>query len=252
MINRLEALDNATLLSQLHELVRCEREKTAEVIAHLAEVDRRDLALTRSPSLYHYCVHELGYSEGEAYSRIRGARAVADFPQVLEMLRSGEIQLASVVRLYPHMNNANAQELLAAAKGKSMRQVQAIAAELNPQPEVPDFIRFVSVVQKPCPTLEEVAPLFATAPPAAETPVPSGPPVKEAAIKQVRFGFTADEELLQLVERAREILRHKFPSGRLEDIFRDALNALLEKRDPDRRLLATMPKKGIRRITFRE
>ncbi|MBI3551393.1 MAG: hypothetical protein HY077_02645 [Elusimicrobia bacterium] len=242
-MTKLESLDDETLLAQLHSLVRNERENTSEIIAHLVEVDRRELAIQRAPSLYHYCVHKLGYSAAEAYFRIRVARAVKDYPKVLESLRLGELHLETVVRLYPHMNAENADELLAVAKGKSKRQVEAIMAELDPQPEVPDFIRVVAVTPGPCPTMEEVAPLFAPPPDPANELLPPQPAAQEIAVRQARFGFTADEELLQLVERAREILRHKFPRGRLEDIFRDALNALLDKRDPDRRLLANLPRR---------
>ncbi|MFA6318200.1 MAG: HNH endonuclease signature motif containing protein [Elusimicrobiota bacterium] len=52
----------------------------------------------------------------------------------------------------------------------------------------------------------------------------------------VRFSFTADEGLLSWVERARDLLRHKYPAVNLSDIFREALDALLEKRDPSRRI----------------
>ena len=63
-----------------------------------------------------------------------------------------------------------------------------------------------------------------------------------AFVSRVRFAFTADEELVLLVRRARELLRHKYSDGRLERIFKDALLALLEKKDPDRQLLAAVPR----------
>ncbi|MBI5596925.1 MAG: HNH endonuclease [Elusimicrobia bacterium] len=51
----------------------------------------------------------------------------------------------------------------------------------------------------------------------------------------VQFSFTAAESVLLGVERAKELLRHKYPFARLEDIFAEALKALLERIDPDRR-----------------
>jgi hypothetical protein len=245
-MTNLKELDDQTLLERLHELVRCERENTAEVIAHLVEVDRRDLAISRAPSLFHYCVHKLGYSEGEAYFRIRVARAVRDFPQILDALRSRKLHLAAVVRLYPHLSAENADRLLAAAAGKSKRQVEMIAAELEPQPMTPDSIRIVATKPGPCPSPEEALPLLAPLFSTGGASPPSGAHATEAAVRQVRFGFTADEDLRLLVERAREILRHKYPHGRLEDIFRESLNALLDKRDPDRRLLANLPRRKSR------
>lgn len=49
-----------------------------------------------------------------------------------------------------------------------------------------------------------------------------------------RFHFTGDGELLGMVERLRSLLRHKFPDGRLENIFKEAAKTLLEKIERDR------------------
>ena len=54
---------------------------------------------------------------------------------------------------------------------------------------------------------------------------------------RVHFSFTGDETLLQDVDRAKELLRHKYPYGRLEAVFTEALSALLDRIDPERRLL---------------
>ena len=56
------------------------------------------------------------------------------------------------------------------------------------------------------------------------------------SIDRVRIGFDAAAKVGSLIERARQVLRHKYPEGRLEDIVREALELLLEKRDPQRRL----------------
>lgn len=53
----------------------------------------------------------------------------------------------------------------------------------------------------------------------------------------VRFVFDGGEALLALLRRAQEVLKHKYPAGDLDGIFQDALEALLDKKDPDRRLL---------------
>jgi len=51
-----------------------------------------------------------------------------------------------------------------------------------------------------------------------------------------RLSFTADEVLLRKLKRARAVLWHKYPAGRLEDIFAEALDFLLDMKDPARRL----------------
>ena len=52
---------------------------------------------------------------------------------------------------------------------------------------------------------------------------------------RVKIQFSASEEMRARLQRAKEVLWHTFPEGQLEDIFDVALEALLEKRDPERR-----------------
>ncbi|MEQ1919332.1 MAG: HNH endonuclease signature motif containing protein [Elusimicrobiota bacterium] len=54
--------------------------------------------------------------------------------------------------------------------------------------------------------------------------------------ERVRVGFDAASIVAQLIERARQILRHKYPEGRLEDLIREALEDYLDRKDPQRRL----------------
>lgn len=55
------------------------------------------------------------------------------------------------------------------------------------------------------------------------------------AIDRVRIGFDAAAALAGLIDRARQVLRHKYPEGRLEDVFRDALEIFLDRKDPQRK-----------------
>ncbi|MGH2929415.1 MAG: HNH endonuclease, partial [Solirubrobacteraceae bacterium] len=64
-VSPLRALTDEDLLTRLKHLVSQERESTADVVEHLMEVDRRELALDHAyPSLFAYCMKKLGYSEG--------------------------------------------------------------------------------------------------------------------------------------------------------------------------------------------
>ncbi|MFA5141198.1 MAG: hypothetical protein WC728_18410 [Elusimicrobiota bacterium] len=280
------ALDDSTLLSRLRSLVQQEREDIAEIIAHLAEVDNRGLAIDLAfPSLFAYCVRELGYTEAAAYYRIRAARAARLFPEIVDMLRKGDLSLEAVVRLHPRLDSPEAASLLDAAKGKTVRQVESLVAGFSPAPDKPDFARVISTrPQVPGPCRADPGTLFSPTPslpgtgdedPVAPEPgripvsgpiiapdsgsdegaaaeagsaaeavldTPSDADPDAGMVKRVHFSFTADEEILILLRRAQEILRHKYPAGRFEQIFRDALIALLEKRDPDRRLLGKLPK----------
>lgn len=253
----LKVIENTALLLRLHALVQQEREDLAAVVEHLEEVDRRGLAISYAyPSLFDYCVRELHYSEAAAYCRIRAARACRRFPKILDMLRAGDIHLDAVVRIAPHLEGDRALILLERAKGKGSREVMAMLAALSPGPELPDVIRLIGARPAAAPAADN-SPLFdsETGGPGLSAgerpldtltsqPLETLPEPKEAAVvfTRVRFAFTADEELLALVKRARELLRHKYPDGRLERVFRDALLTLLAKRDPDRKLLAAPPR----------
>ncbi|MBI3564877.1 MAG: hypothetical protein HY079_06760 [Elusimicrobia bacterium] len=50
--------------------------------------------------------------------------------------------------------------------------------------------------------------------------------------RRVRLAFTADHRFYVTLEKARALLRHKYPDGRLEGVLMDALKVLLEKKDP--------------------
>ena len=81
ILARLNRLPDTELVAQVKTLIRRERGVTAEVIAHLAELDTRDVHLREGyTSLFVYCRDALGLSEWEAYNRIEVARAARRFP----------------------------------------------------------------------------------------------------------------------------------------------------------------------------
>lgn len=254
-----KSLDSETLLERLKLLARQERENVTDVVSYLAEACRRRLCEGKGfPSAYHYCVKELGYSEAAAYFRVRAAGASRRYPQVLDMIRAGELSLEAVVRLNPHLYGAKGAELLARAKGKSSRDVLAMVAELSPDRRLPDVIRVLGPAAAENNAAsggeQEFPGLRLPVDEGSRTPSPEMPgegrqfpelepsPIRVPLIlRLIRIAFTADQELLALIQRARELLRHKYPEGRLERIFKDALIALLEKRDPDLKLVAALP-----------
>lgn len=52
---------------------------------------------------------------------------------------------------------------------------------------------------------------------------------------RIKFQFTASEKFREKFARAKALLWHKYPDGDFERIFSEALDALLEKKDPSRR-----------------
>src|SRR5436309_7826566 len=101
-------LSDDDLIAKVTALVRCEREATASLIAHLAELDARRLYLAAGfSSLFTYCCTVLHLSEPAAYNRIEVARTARRFPTVLPMLGEGALRLATVRLLSPHLTAQN-------------------------------------------------------------------------------------------------------------------------------------------------
>src|SRR6186713_3710753 len=103
-INIPSHLSDRELVLALKGLLAGERRAAAQIVAHLAEMDTRDVHLREGyTSLFAYCRAVLGLSEWEAYNRIEVARAARRFPVILEMLAAGAIHLTAVKLLSPHL-----------------------------------------------------------------------------------------------------------------------------------------------------
>src|SRR5712692_5270136 len=131
-------LSNADLLAATRELARKSQGIEADLLVHLGEIDERRLYLDCAfPSMFAFCVGELGFSEDAAYNRITVARAARCFPEVIDAIRSGRVHLAGLRLVVPHLTAVNHTEVLAQAAGKSKREIEELVARLAPQPPVP-------------------------------------------------------------------------------------------------------------------
>ncbi|PYQ14171.1 MAG: hypothetical protein DMF80_13200 [Acidobacteria bacterium] len=106
----LSRLSDTDLVARLKGLLARECDVTTQVIAHLAELDTRDVFLREGySSLFVYCRDALGLSEWEAYNRIEVARAARRFPVTLDMLASGAVNLTTVRLLAPNLTPAKSR-----------------------------------------------------------------------------------------------------------------------------------------------
>jgi hypothetical protein len=88
------------LLADLAALVASDRQTTAILIAHIAEVDARELFKPAAcASMHAYCTRVLHLSADAAFTRIRAARAGRAFPQIFEAIADGRLHLTAVVLL---------------------------------------------------------------------------------------------------------------------------------------------------------
>ena len=102
---RLGGLDDAQLLASLSSLVRSENESLADLLAHLAELDDRELCLALGyPSLFAYCTEALGFCKSSAGRRIAAARVCRRVPEAFARVANGELQLSVLCALRPHLS----------------------------------------------------------------------------------------------------------------------------------------------------
>ena len=264
-----EGLKDADLIRETKFLAERSRHNEMRLLEHLAEFDARRLCLEEGHrSLYEYCTMVLGFEEAEAYRRIRVARVIRAFPEARHALEQRRVTASSLVVLSPWLERKNVGEWLSAAAGKSKREVEALVAARYPQAPQPDAVRnfpfhplVMTMGAPPHAVGVDASGVVATgtddpfvaaagAPPhaveAGEARV--GPEVPRERLEdawqqlapiaagRVRVGFDAACVIAQLLERVRQLLRHKYPEGRLEDIIREALESYLDRKDPQRRL----------------
>ena len=128
-LTSLTRLSDAELVTRVKSLVARERDATAQLVAHLAELDTRDVYLREGyGSLHAYCCEALGLSDGEAYNRIEVARAARRFPVILDMLAAGTVTLTAVRLLAPRLTSANHRDVLASARSRKKSEIEKIVA----------------------------------------------------------------------------------------------------------------------------
>ena len=221
-------LSDAELLRRTSALVLVEHGSVADVVEHLSEIDRRRLYLEHAyPSLYALCVEYFGYSENSSLKRIRVARLALEFPRVLDELRSGAIQLTGLLMLAPHLNETNAEALLAEARYKKRRQLERLIAQWFPRPDVPPSMQLLGVDAAPT-TPVPSGPTASTIRPGA-TDSAARPKLEPLSAERYLVQFTASAELRAKLERAMELLSHSVPSGDLPLLVERAFDALIER-----------------------
>jgi hypothetical protein len=138
----LQALTDAALIYRIAVLARIERETAADLVAHLVELERRNLHLACGfKSLYSYCRRVLHCSEGGSYDRMRAAHAARRFPVVLALLAAGKLHITAVRLLSPHLRDEDHLALLGGAIHKSAEEVRELLARWFPRADVAPSIR---------------------------------------------------------------------------------------------------------------
>jgi hypothetical protein len=222
-------LSDSALIAEVTRCARDERHATAQLIAHLAELDARRLYLgAGQSSLFTYCRDVLGLSDDAAYSRVEAARACRLFPRILEQLVDGSLTVTSVRLLARHLTAQNHRELIATASRRSKREVEELIAHRFPRPDTPSSVRpertqppVPSAPTRPAQAVSVPATTTVAPPPVLTAPEASGPrppashrpAVVPLAADRYEVRFTASAETRDKLKVAQDLLRHAIPSG---------------------------------------
>jgi 5-methylcytosine-specific restriction endonuclease McrA len=231
----LEKLPDDRVLERVHALVARSNELTAELLAYMAEAERRGLHLREATgSFFAYCVERLHMSEAAAGKRITAARTARRFPLALEMIARGEIHLSGLNLLAPHLSEENHAELLARARHLSKRAIEKLVAEIAPRPDLPS--RVVALPRRVQP--EQAEPAAAAAQGTAESHAPgraasavAPAPALVAPLSPRRYQIrvTVDEATHAALCQLQDLHSHQVPDRDPAVIISLALDLLLER-----------------------
>ena len=229
-------LSDDALLAQVKALAGRERFASVELIAHLAELETRDVYLGEGvKSLYGYCTQVLHLSEHAAYNRIGAARAARKYPVILDLLADGSVNVTTVTILAPHLTPKNHRAVLEEATHRTKDEVEVIKARLKPRPDVPSTIRKLPAPAPVEATLSLAAPESAASttgttpsPVVSSPPAPQRPVVEPLTPERYRLQFTVGKATHDRLRRIQDLLAREIPDGDPAAIFDRAL-MLLEK-----------------------
>ena len=231
----LKRLPDAELIRRVTKLAARERGATALLIAHLAELDTRDVLLREGyASLFAYCREALRLSEHEALNRIEAARAARRFPAIVGMLAGGLVNLTAVRLLAPHLTVENHVHVLRDARGKRTEEIRAMAASLA-APVAPRSAAGAAAVTSTRATGAEspqgVRVAVHLSSTAAVTPAVDAPGVPGAFAAPTpspcKRQVAITGETIEKLRLAKEMLSHALPGGDEGEILDRALTLLL-------------------------
>ena len=215
-----------SLERNLDDLLVCERGTTADVVAHIGEIDVRELYLRSGhDSMFAYCVGRLHLSEDASSKRIHAARVTMRFPEIFEALAEGRLNLSAICLLAPHLTEENFRELVARATHRTNAQIREwLATRFAPQVSGPVARQLEVRLPQPAPRQVPVEQTALT----EEPRVPEvEAPLAETAPLEYEMRFTMTREDHERFRHAQALLSHAVPSGDVAEIYRRAIETLI-------------------------
>ncbi len=202
---KLERLSDGELDRSAEKLVCAEKQNVAQLIAHIAEMSRRKVALELGyKSTFHYCVERLHLSEGSVASRIHVANVSIRVPQLLVALAENRISLTVAGLLAPHLSEDNVDTLLTDCAEMTKKAALEYLVRIEPKPVFEPSIR--KRPTRPAPAERPAAPPRELT--LSERQLsPNSPNILQPARPTVfNFRFSADRSFKEKFERLAEVM----------------------------------------------
>jgi hypothetical protein len=246
---------------RLADLLRREHHAMAEFLVALSVFDREQRWVQLGyRSLFYFPIGELHLPKGPAYYRMTAAGLIQKYPELVEPLRDGRLNLTSVTELAKVITPGNRDAVLPRFFGTSKREAKEVVAELLPA-EAPPVRTVVTAARGSAAPIASPAPVPAPAvlpeePRACQLAVPdvAPPPVapraRRAEVEPLtadlrRMHLTVSRRLLDKLARARDVLSHSHPGASEETILELGLDLVIQ-RHAKRRGIGAKPRKTTR------
>ena len=139
---KLERLSSTELDRSAEKLVVAENGNIAKLIAHIAEMSARKVALELGyKNLFDYCIRRLNLSEGAVPARIHVANVSRRFPQLLVALAENRISLTVASLLAAHVSEDTVDKLICDCAGMTRKETEEYLVTLRPKPVFEPSIR---------------------------------------------------------------------------------------------------------------
>ncbi|HEX9287766.1 MAG TPA: HNH endonuclease signature motif containing protein [Thermoanaerobaculia bacterium] len=242
-------------------LLRREHLALSEFLVALAAFDAaRGWVELGYRSLFELLLRELGLPKGPAYYRMIAAGLIQRYPEVVEPLRDGRLNLTSVTQLAKVITPENRAEVLPRFFNLSKREAKEVVAEIAPAAAPP--VRTVVTAERPpahpASTLLPAPPVevLPEEPTSIEPGLSSAPTpahrqrtqVEPLTAERSRLHVTVSRRLLDKLAAARDALSHSHPGASEETILEVGLDLILERHAKRRGIGAKpSPPKGEKR-----
>ena len=187
-------------------LVKNERKITHEILTHIYLFEKCNGPVKMGySSTFQYLTRHLGYSDDQAYRRLKAAKVLCDVPEAAEQLQKGQLNLsqaAQAQKAFEQAQRENNKPVTAELKKDLLLQIK------NQNNFNTEKILSESLSLKPS-TTEQVKPQI-------------------NKTVQVQIQFT--ENQYKKIEMLKSLVSHKVPEQKLADVLELALDFFIEKK----------------------